>query len=74
LGAGAGFEPGKANAQVPSSKEGWQSSSIADAQLSAQIPDASLHSLTLVAHAWPNLKLELRAAILAIVASVETRA
>jgi hypothetical protein len=71
LGAGAGFEPAGPKAQVPASKEGWHSRSPSDAQLSAQGPDAYLHDLASVAVAWPKLKLELRAAILAIVASVE---
>ena len=74
LGAGAGFEPAKADAQVPNSKVGWQSHSPFNAQLSAQIRDATLRDLASVVAAWPELKQELRAAILAIVASVEPQA
>jgi len=73
LGAGAGFEPAEADAQLSGTNEGWKSRSSSNAQLSAQTPGTVLHELDSVVAAWPKLKLELRAAVLAIVASVDNR-
>jgi len=71
LGAGAGFEPAEAEAQGAVNQRGCSIKAGGCAQLSAQVLDAYLHDLASVAAAWPKLKPELRAAILAIVASAD---